>query len=76
MQQVAPSAIHWRRRGRQRKPAEAEPGAGELTIWVGLPAIRGAKSTSDMSYLDGLYRAPIGTAFVLNVAIMSSMRLE
>ena len=26
-------------------------------VWVGLPAIRGAKSTSDMSYLDGLYRA-------------------
>ena len=26
-------------------------------VWVGLPAIRGAKSTSDMSYLNGLYRA-------------------
>ena len=26
-------------------------------VWVGLPAIRGAKSTSDMSFLDGLYRA-------------------
>ena len=26
-------------------------------MWVGLPAIRGAKSTSDMSYLDELYRA-------------------
>ncbi len=25
-------------------------------LWVGLPAIRGTKSTSDMSYLDELYR--------------------
>jgi len=24
-------------------------------IWVGLPAIRGTKSTSDISYLDELY---------------------
>ena len=30
---------------------------GVPIIWVGLPAIRGAKSTSDMSYLDELYRA-------------------
>lgn len=25
-------------------------------MWVGLPAIRGTKSTSDLCYLDGLYR--------------------
>jgi uncharacterized protein len=30
---------------------------GVPVIWVGLPSIRGAKSTSDMSYLDELYRA-------------------
>src|SRR5581483_5636050 len=26
-------------------------------FWVGLPAIRGAKSTADTSYLNNLYRA-------------------
>ena len=30
---------------------------GVPIIWVGLPAVRGAKSTTDMSYLDELYRA-------------------
>ena len=30
---------------------------GVPIMWVGLPAVRGAKSTSDMSYLDELYRA-------------------
>jgi len=30
---------------------------GVPIIWVGLPAIRGAKSTTDMSYLDELYHA-------------------
>jgi hypothetical protein len=29
---------------------------GAPIVWVGLPAIRGTKSTSDMSYLDELYR--------------------
>ena len=29
---------------------------GVPVLWVGLPAIRGPKSTSDMSYLDELYR--------------------
>jgi len=29
---------------------------GVPVIWVGLPAIRGTKSTSDLSYLDELYR--------------------
>ncbi|MGC1355318.1 MAG: SGNH family hydrolase [Xanthobacteraceae bacterium] len=30
---------------------------GVPVFWVGLPAIRGAKSTSDMNYFDELYRA-------------------
>jgi hypothetical protein len=30
---------------------------GVPIVWVGLPAIRGAKSTSDMGYLNELYRA-------------------
>jgi hypothetical protein len=30
--------------------------AGVPVFWVGLPAIRGPKSTSDMQYLDDLYR--------------------
>ncbi len=30
---------------------------GVPIVWVGLPAIRGAKSTTDMNYLDELYRA-------------------
>jgi hypothetical protein len=29
---------------------------GVPVLWVGLPALRGAKSTSDMAYLDELYR--------------------
>jgi hypothetical protein len=30
---------------------------GVPVLWVGLPAIRGPKSTGDMSYLDEIYRA-------------------
>lgn len=30
---------------------------GTPILWVGLPAVRGTKSTSDMNYLDELYRA-------------------
>lgn len=30
---------------------------GVPVLWVGLPAVRGARSTTDMSYLDELYRA-------------------
>jgi len=30
---------------------------GVPVVWVGLPAIRGPRSTSDMSYLDELFRA-------------------
>ena len=32
--------------------------AGVPVFWVGLPSIRGPKSTSDMQYLNDLYRAP------------------
>ena len=42
---------------------------GVPIVWVGLPAIRGAKSTSDMSYLDGLYRARAEKAGITYVDI-------
>ena len=42
---------------------------GVPIIWVGLPAIRGAKSTSDMSYLDELYRARAEKAGIAYVDI-------
>jgi hypothetical protein len=42
---------------------------GVPIIWVGLPAIRGAKSTSDMSYLDELYRARADKAGIAYVDI-------
>ena len=38
-------------------------------MWVGLPAIRGTKSTSDMSYLDELYRARADKAGITYVDI-------
>jgi uncharacterized protein len=38
-------------------------------MWVGLPAIRGAKSTSDMSYLDELYRARADKAGIAYVDV-------
>ena len=38
-------------------------------MWVGLPAIRGAKSTTDMSYLDELYRARADKAGIAYVDI-------
>jgi uncharacterized protein len=38
-------------------------------IWVGLPAIRGTKATSDMSYLDELYRARAERAGIIYVDI-------
>jgi uncharacterized protein len=40
---------------------------GVPVIWVGLPAVRGAKSTSDMSYLDELYRARAEKAGIVYV---------
>ncbi|MGO9047472.1 MAG: GDSL-type esterase/lipase family protein [Xanthobacteraceae bacterium] len=42
---------------------------GVPIMWVGLPAIRGAKSTSDMSYLDELYRARAEKAGITYVDI-------
>jgi uncharacterized protein len=42
---------------------------GVPIMWVGLPAIRGAKSTSDMSYLDELYRARANKAGIAYVDI-------
>ena len=42
---------------------------GVPVLWVGLPSIRGAKSTSDMSYLDELYRARAEKAGIVYVDI-------
>ena len=42
---------------------------GVPVIWVGLPAIRGTKSTSDMSYLDELYREHVERAGIIYVDI-------
>ncbi len=42
---------------------------GVLIIWVGLPAVRGTKSTTDMSYLDDLYRARADKAGIAYVDI-------
>jgi len=36
-------------------------------IWVGLPALRGTRSTSDMLYLNGLYRAAAAKADIFYV---------
>ncbi len=38
-------------------------------LWVGMPAVRGAKSTSDMSYLDELYHARADKAGIVYVDI-------
>jgi len=40
---------------------------GVPVIWVGLPAIRGPKGTSDMLFLDSLYRAAAGKAGITYV---------
>jgi hypothetical protein len=42
---------------------------GAPVIWVGLPAIRGAKSTGDVSYLDELYRSRAERAGIAYVDI-------
>jgi uncharacterized protein len=42
---------------------------GVPVIWVGLPAIRGTKSTSDISYLDELYRERAERAGIIYVDI-------
>jgi len=42
---------------------------GVPVIWIGLPAIRGTKSTGDMSYLDELYRERAERAGIVYVDI-------
>jgi uncharacterized protein len=42
---------------------------GAPVIWVGLPAIRGTKATSDISYLDELYRERAEKAGIVYVDI-------
>ncbi|HXW39614.1 MAG TPA: SGNH family hydrolase [Xanthobacteraceae bacterium] len=42
---------------------------GAPVLWVGMPAIRGTRSTSDMSYLDELYRARAEKAGITYVDI-------
>jgi hypothetical protein len=42
---------------------------GVPVVWVGLPAIRGTKATSDMSYLDELYRERAERAGIIYVDI-------
>jgi uncharacterized protein len=42
---------------------------GVPIVWVGLPAIRGPKSTSDMGYLDELYRGRAERAGIVYVDI-------
>ncbi len=44
-------------------------GKGVPIVWVGLPAMRGTKSTSDMSYLDELYRGRAEKAGITYVDI-------
>src|SRR5690242_5743182 len=42
---------------------------GVPVIWVGLPAIRGTKASSDISYLDELYRERVERAGIIYVDI-------
>lgn len=42
---------------------------GVPVIWVGLPAVRGAKATSDMLFLDALYRDSAGKAGITYVDV-------
>ena len=42
---------------------------GVPVLWVGLPAVRGPKSTSDMLFLDSLYREAAGKAGITYVDI-------
>jgi hypothetical protein len=42
---------------------------GAPVFWVGLPAVRGTKSTSDMLFLDSLYRAAADKAGITYVDI-------
>ena len=38
-------------------------------LWVGLPAVRGAKATADMLFLDSLYRDAAGKAGITYVDV-------
>src|SRR6201991_3659298 len=42
---------------------------GVPVVWVGLPAIRGTKGTSDMLFLDSLYRDAAGKAAITYVDV-------
>jgi len=42
---------------------------GVPVLWVGLPALRGAKPTSDMLFLDSLYREAAGKAGITYVDV-------
>ncbi|MFK5047666.1 DUF459 domain-containing protein, partial [Klebsiella pneumoniae] len=42
---------------------------GVPVLWVGLPAIRGQKGTSDMLFLDALYRDGAGKAGITYVDV-------
>ncbi|SHK26986.1 hypothetical protein SAMN05444159_2867 [Bradyrhizobium lablabi] len=42
---------------------------GVPVLWVGLPAVRGAKATSDMLFLDALYRDAAGKAGITYVDV-------
>jgi hypothetical protein len=42
---------------------------GVPVLWVGLPAVRGTKATSDMLYLDSLYRDAAGKAGITYVDV-------
>jgi hypothetical protein len=42
---------------------------GVPIVWVGLPAVRGTKATSDMSYLDELYRERADKAGIIYIDI-------
>jgi hypothetical protein len=42
---------------------------GVPVLWVGLPAVRGAKATSDMLFLDSLYRNAAGKAGITYVDV-------
>ncbi|MEW6641574.1 MAG: SGNH family hydrolase [Pseudomonadota bacterium] len=42
---------------------------GVPVVWVGLPAVRGQKATSDMLYLDALYRDGAGKAGITYVDV-------
>jgi hypothetical protein len=42
---------------------------GVPVLWVGLPAVRGAKGTSDMLFLDSLYRDAAGRAGITYIDV-------